>query len=175
MISITGIVCIVCAAMLLISLILPFASMKREYAREFMSEPDYELEDGLTARQVVRISLLEFTRITKYLPVDEEARTIITVAFIILAVLGALALLFAILKKPVGIIIFDILYVIPAIVFSTAFKKGDMVNEDMYRTGMGQVCIYLFAALLLIAAIVLIVFKSQAKKEANKIEEVPVF
>ena len=107
-ITIISIVCIVCAALLLVSLFLPYASMKRDLAKETLAEPKVKLEKNITNHDLVRLSIFEFTRINQLVLGSKNDNSYI-VLFSLLAVFSGLALLFSALKKPAGIIVFDIL------------------------------------------------------------------
>lgn len=162
-ISITSIVCIVCAALLLVSLFLPYASMKHDLAKETLAEPKVEMEKGITNHDLVRISIVRFTRILNLSKFEDKTFNIVLV--VVYAAFAALMLLFSAIKKPAGIIVFDIFFIGVAMLYHFDFASRNLMQSGSYRWGMAHFLIYILAALLFVGAIVMIVFKKQERKE----------
>lgn len=160
---ITSLVCIVCAALLLVSMFLPYASMKREFAKKALAEPKVEMEKGITNHDLVRLSIVRFTRILNLSKNEDKTFNIILV--VVYAAFAALMILFSAEKKPAGIIVFDILFVGVAALFHINFAMRNLMQSGSYRWGIAHYAIYVLAAIIFVGAIIIIIFKKQEKKK----------
>lgn len=103
---------IIGALLLLLMLLLPYASATKDYEERLMKYADemYVEEIGMTNADAVDISLLEFGRMyTEAVRQDLHKEMSIACIVIISIFTGfaVLTLLMTLIKKPIGIIIFD--------------------------------------------------------------------
>lgn len=89
------------------------------------------------------------------------------------AAFSALALLMSILKKPVGILIFDVLAMAVAVLTHVAYASSRPVRNEYYSFGFGDKVIFIAGAALFICAIWLLVVKAKAKKARKHMESQP--
>ncbi len=154
--------------LLLVTLFLPFASSTGEYREYLEKNPDtaYVGDMQMKNSDVVDISLLEFGRIYLSAMGNPITGPLATVCFIMISVFALFALmttLFSILKKPIPLIIFDVLTF--AVFNLIRWDFGDRgVMRSGYNWGMAQYFFYIGAALALAGAIVLLAAKSADKK-----------
>ena len=157
-------------AVVLLSLFLPYASTTKDAREQLNERPDVVIIDdiNLTAGDMKDISLFEFTRIYRVTNSDELG-AIYTVLFAILAVLALLAVVFALLKLPIGIIIVNIISL--GVFFLTKFDFTDrkVIDAETYNWGFGHHLFLLCAIAAIAVAIWMIVVKSSIKKASRPV------
>ena len=146
------------AVLLLLSMLLPYASARDDY-REYLLDHKDEMnieEVDMTNSDAVHISLKEFIRI--YLETAKEGiqreTGIATVTVIaVYGVFALLTLLLAVLKKPVGTVIFDLLAMAAFGVIRFDFKDRRVLPSDLYGWGITNVLVYAAGVLVLVGAV----------------------
>ena len=105
------IIAVVGALMLIITFFLPFASAKGDYREALLKNPDevFLQEADMKSGDAVDISLLEFIKIDAAAGTSQGATLVNMIVIIVYGVFAVLTLLFSILRKPIAIIIFDII------------------------------------------------------------------
>lgn len=159
--------------LLLAMILLPYASAKGDYKEYLKSSPNdyYVSEIKMTNAAAVNISMLEYGRIyaeTARQGVYKEISIICIVLIVLFAFFSLLALLMSLLKKPVGIIIFDFLAL--AIFWLMHFDYADrgVLPTDSYGWGMANYLTYIIGIVVAIGAAWLFVEKRKIKKLKKK-------
>lgn len=158
------IVAMVAALAMASSLFLPYATAKGDM-RE-MSQVAGELING----NLTNPSMFEFSRI--YMDQIGESisaiQTYVTIGLTIaIVVSGLLTLLFAALKKPIAVIVFDALAFLAFLAQNFDFSDRGVVPSDNYNWGAGYYVLFAAAILTLAAAIWMFVVKWQSTKRMS--------
>lgn len=94
----------------------------------------------------------------------EEGEPEFTYVLVIYAVFSALALLLAALKKPIGVMIFDILAMAPAVLTHAVYASNRMVRNGYFAFAIGDRLIFIAGVCLFASAIWLLIAKRKIKK-----------
>lgn len=163
-----ALVAIVGSLLLLITLILPFASASEEHKERLMSYPEsmYSQEANMTNEDAVNISLVEFIKIdfaAIEVGVSEGtaiANMVVIIAFITFA---TLVLLFSILKKPIPALIFDIISFAVLQLIRFDFEDRGVIPSSSYDWGIAQIICYLGIVITAVGAVLLLIAKIKNK------------
>lgn len=167
---------IIGAFLLLITLVLPFASANEDYKERLMSYPDavYSEEADMTNEDAVNISLVEFIKIDSA-AIEAEisegtaiANMVVIIAFIVFA---ALTLLFSILKKPIPLIIFDVISFAVMQLLKFDFEDRGVIPSSSYDWGIAHIICYIGIAVVAVGAILLLIAKIKSKRSAKTSEQ----
>jgi len=155
--------------MLVITLLLPFASANNEREEWLKEHPDsmYVEEIGMTNKESVNISMLEFGRIYKAASEMEEFKLVGIICLVLIsafALFVALTALFAILKKPIAIMIFDALSFAVFCMLKWDFKDRGVIPSSSYDWGIAQYFCYLGVIVAFAGAVMLLTVKIKQKK-----------
>ncbi len=163
------IVALVAAALMVVAYFLPYASATQDYRDALMTMPDYVQSDelGMTNADIADMSLFEYARVYAAAG-DLGARTAFTAVYLPLLVgavaLPVLALLFAVLRKPVPVIVFSVLAVALLQLLNWDFEDRLVVPNSSYDVGIAR-WVYLAAGIAAIAgAVWAIVLRRQARR-----------
>jgi len=162
---------IIGSMLMLLMLLLPYASATEEY-KEWLLEyarEDYAEGAGITNEEAVQISLAEFMKI--YMKVAnqgiyKETSILCTVIIGIFAVFSLLTLLMSIRKKPIGIIVFDILALIVFHIIHFDFEDRGVIANSSYNWGISNYLGYIAGIMVFIGAVWLFIEKTRTKKMA---------
>lgn len=174
-ILIASLISVVSAVVLLVSLFLPYASMKKDLAKDVRSEPAQEtpFSDKLNydSHDLINVSLFKYTRIystySNEFWGDSAHGIFYVVLFALFVTFGALVLLFSALRKPIPVIIFDVFLFIVFLVNNYDYKDRGIIPGDTYEQGIVFTLYFVFTAVVLVSAMVMLVMKIQLKKENN--------
>lgn len=179
------IVAIVGAAMLIVTLFMPFASATEEHEKYLQdSDKMYMEEIDMTNEDAVNISLLEYIRIyatTAELGISGDtviARVVIIDSAIVCVVIIALFIVFAVLtvlfsslKRPIPIIVFDILSFGVFYLIKWDFEDRGALPNRNYDWGIASVFCYIGIVIAFAGAVWLLVMQIKSKKEIKTVEE----
>lgn len=163
------------ALLLLGTLLLPYASAsqeQRDYLNEY-SEKEYVKEVGMTNRDAVDISLVEFLKIYKNAlqqGIHKETSITCIVIIVIFLVLTLLTLLFTLLKKPIASIIFVSLSLGVFRIIHFDFEDRGVIPSSSYDWGMANYVAYIGGVVLIVAAIWMIVEKIRIKHQITAMQ-----
>lgn len=160
------------AILLLVMTLLPYASAKDDYKAYLKGSPNdyYVSEIKMTNASAVNISMLEYGRIyaeTARQGVYREVSIICIVLIALFAFFSLLTLLMSLLKKAIGIILFDFLAL--AIFWLMHFDYADrgVLPTDSYGWGIVNYLTYIIGVAVAIGAVWLFVEKRKRKKLAK--------
>ena len=159
------IVALIGVLILVIGMFLPYITAVGEMGEYIEKNPDrIEIEDlELTAGDLKDIPVISVSQIITgiYGEDDGAIANVIVIAF---CGFVALTALFVILKKPIAVMIFELLsYGVFA--FLSAYMKEDFIDPDKYAWGIGYTIIQAAIAVVLAAAIWMLVKKIVTKRE----------
>ena len=163
------IVALIGVLILVIGIFLPYITAVGEMGEYIEKYPDrIEIKDlELTASDLKDIPVISVSQIITGIYGEDDG----AIANVIVMVFGgflALTALFVILKKPIAVMIFDLLsYGVFA--FLRAYMKEDFIDPDKYAWGIGYAIIQVAVAVVLAAAIWMLVKKIVVKKELKAI------
>ena len=161
-----------CGAILLITaFFLPYAASNSEYGEWLSSHADsmYTEEIGMTNRDAIGISPFEFLRIYIY-STSNYSGDIQTISIICVVVIGLIAgftllcTLFAALRKPIPLIVFDVLTFGVFMLMNFDFEDRGIIQNSNYSWGAAYYLYFIGAVVILVGAVWLLVTKIKAKK-----------
>lgn len=159
------IVALIGVLILVVGLFLPYITAAGEMAEYIENNPDrIEIKDlGLTAGDLKDIPVISVSQIITGIYGEDDG----AIANVIVMIFGgflALTALFVILKKPIAVIIFNLL-TYGVFAFLSAYMKEDFIDSDKYAWGIGYAIIQVAVAVVFVAAIWMLVKKIIAKRE----------
>lgn len=163
------VVALIGVLILVVGMFLPYITAVGEIAEYIEKNPDrIEIKDlELTASDLKDISVISVSQIITGIYGEDDG----AIANVIVMVFGgflALTALFVILKKPIAVIIFDLL-TYGVFSFLSAYMKEDFIDPDKYAWGIGYHIIQVAIAVVFVAAIWMLVKKIIAKRELKAI------
>lgn len=160
-----------CGVILLIAaFFLPYAASNGEYGKWLSDHADgmYAEEIGMTNRDAIGISPFEFLRIYIYGASNYSGDTQ-TISIICVVVIGLIAgfkllcTLFAALRKPIPLIVFDILTFGAFLLMNFDFEDRGIIQNTNYSWGAAYYFYYIGAVVILVGSVWLLVAKIKAK------------
>lgn len=160
---------IIGAISMLLMLLLPYASAIDEHKEWLENNKDemYIEEIDMTKADAINISLLEFGKMyieTAKQDIEKEVSIVCVVVISIFAGMALFTLLMGVFRKPVGIIIFDLLTVGVFKILCYDFEDRGVIPSSSYEWGIVYYLVYVIGVIILIGAIWLFVEKRKAKK-----------
>lgn len=161
------VVTLVSVLIMVVALFLPYMTAAGDMAKYIEEHPDrIEIESlGLTASDLANIPIISMGKIDAGVFGDEDGM----VVNIILMVFGGflvLTALFAILKKPIAVMIFNLLA--GGVFFFFNFLTGRVyIGEDKYAWGIGYYTVMVAVVAVFVGAVWLLVTKMRLKREAQ--------
>ncbi len=168
-----ALITIISSTLMLLVLLLPYASATEEYKEWLLEYADENYMEGtsMTNKGAVHISLVEFMRMYIKMVSDEAYRetSIICVVIIgIFVIFSLLALFMSIKKKPIGIIVFDIFTVIVFRIIRFDFKDRGVIENNSYDWGIASYLGYLIGIVIFIGAVWMFIEKKKAMKSIEE-------
>lgn len=175
---IPSLIALIGALLLVATSLVPFASATEDFEEylEYLDDRDIEYgkELGMTNEEQIDLSLVEYA--VGYARLAEQGRSEGIIYVCVIAVFCLFILLTTLctsLKKPIGIIIFDILSLGMYLLIQWDFDERGVVPGYHYDLGTAQYFCYLGFAVALAGAIYLIVTKHNLKKEFLRSSKAP--
>lgn len=168
---------ILVSLLVVLAFFLPYASAKADYRKILENFPQqiYMQEIGMTNADAMDISLLEFARVYgAFATSSGQIGTVGTIVVVMISLVGLfslLTLIFAALRKPIVILIFNCLTFGAVCLLSWDFQDRGALPSNSYDFGMAYYIYYIGAALILAGAICMLVMKIQEKKQ-KKVSEI---
>lgn len=156
------------SVLLLAMILLPYASAKDDYKEYLKSNPKsyYVSEIQMTNESAVNISMLEYFRMyaeTARQGIHKEISIICIVLISLFAFFSLLTLLMSMLKKSIGMIIFDMLALAVFWLLHFDFADRGVLPTDSYGWGVANYLTYISGIAVLIGAVWLFVEKRKMK------------
>ena len=167
--TIAAVATIVAAVLLVAAFFLPYAAGTQEFrdGLSSMSLNPYSETLGMSNQDLVDISLFEYVRIyssSGELGMREAFSMLYTVLTAAAGVLGVLTLLFALLRKPIPVVVFSVLTVALSLLLNWDFEDRGVIPSPSYDWGVAR-WVYLAAGTAAVAlAIWQIVLRRQSKR-----------
>lgn len=154
---------------LVIGMFLPYVSAVGDLAEYIERAPDTVVLESLnmTASDFANVPVISTNKLITSIYGEDDG----LIANIILWALGgslALTALFVAFKKPIAVIIFDLL-TCGVYAFLSAYMKEDFIDPDKYAWGIGYAIIQVAIAVVFAAAIWMLVKKIIVKRELKAI------
>ena len=159
------IVALIGVLVMIVGMFLPYMTAVGEMEEYIEKNPDrIEIEDfDLTAGDLKDIPIITVSKLITG-AYGEDDGAIATVMVLTFGGFLSLTALFLILKKPIAMIIFDLLCG-GTFVFLNSLMKEDFINPDKYAWGIGYYAIVISIVFVIAGAIWMLVNKIVAKKE----------
>lgn len=159
------IVALIGVLVLVVGMFLPYMTAVGELAEYIEKYPDsIEIEEfAMTASDLKDIPMMSMGRIATSAYSEEEG-ILFNVIVIVFASLSALTALFVILKKPIAVMIFELIAFGSFTVLNMA-TKADFFGADKYAWGIGYYAIVIAFAIVFAGAIWMLLKKIAAKKK----------
>lgn len=150
---------------------LPYASANTEYS-EWLSnyaEGMYAEEIGMTNGDAIGISPLEFLRmyiygVSNYSGNNQMISIICIVIIGLIAIFTLLCTLFAALRKPIPLMVFDILIFVIVLLMKFDFEDRGVISNSRYSWGVANYFYFIGIAITFVGAMWLLITKNKAKK-----------
>ena len=167
-----ALITLVCTIAMLIMIFLPFTSATNKYEKKLMEYEDkmYVEEINMTYKDAVNVSLFEFIRIYAEAinqGVSEDTAIASIVAIGIFLLFAVIMLLLSIFRKPIGIIVLDILTIGAFRLVCFDFEDRGVVPSSSYDWGMSMYLVYIIGVMIFAGAIWLLIAKKKSKKDSN--------
>ncbi len=155
---------------MVVSLFLPYMTAVGDMAEYIEQYPDrVEIEDlELTASDLANIPVIAVSNIITGV-YGEDDGIIANVIVLVFGGLLALTALFVILKKPIAVMIFDLLAG-GVFFFLNFLMKEDFIEADKYAWGIGYYATMIAAAIIFAGAVYLLVEKIKVKKQKKALQ-----
>lgn len=160
--SIPFIVALIGVLVMVAAMFLPYMTAQGKLAEyiELIDSTELEIENISPSPSVISVS-----KVISTIYGEDDGK----IAEIIVLVLGgciALTALFVLFKKPIAIMIFDLL-AFGSFSFLNFAMKEDFIDPDKYAWGIGHTTIQIAIAIVFVTAIWMLVKKIIAKRELN--------
>lgn len=151
------------------AIFMPYSKAIDDFAEKLEDESDavvYE-DPEITAGEIINVSMFEYAKI--YLTAGEDIwgdsyHGIFYASFVALIGLFALlTVLLSLLKKPVGVIVFDILAFIVFLMQNWDYSDRGVVPSSNYDWGTGYYIFFVAAAIVFIGAIWFKISRAKSK------------
>lgn len=157
---------------LFMMLFLPFATATKEYKEYLLESPNamHIEEIGMTNSEAVSLSLFDYVRI--YLEAFEqgyqEEQCMIGIAMIALfALVSLLCVFLSLCKRPVGIIVFNLLAMVLLWLNHFDFEDRGVLPNSRYDWGAANYITYVLGVIILVGAIWLLREKKKEKRQES--------
>lgn len=168
---------VVAAILMLMMVFLPYASANSEYKEILIKDSDamYVREIGMTNSEAINISLLEFVKIyleTAKQDIQKEASIACIVIIVIFTVFALLTVFLSLIKKPIGIIVSDILALIAFKIIHFDFEDRGVIPSSSYNWGITNYLTYIIGIITIIGAVWMFIEKKRIKnwQKMNRIQ-----
>lgn len=159
--------------MMFLLLVLPFTTATDEYAERLDRFVDTEVYKGLslTCADVKNVNLVDYARI--YVAVGENlwkneyAGWIYAGLIAAIGLFSLIAVIKAIRKKPIGIIISTIFTMITVAIFNWDLSARHVVQNENYVWGVAHYCYYIIPVIIIVGSIWLFIKKRQLNKDIS--------
>ena len=162
-------VTVVAAISMLMMVFLPYASANSEYKELLIKDSDAMCvqEIGMTNSEAINISLFEFLKIyseTAKQDIQKEASIACIVIIVIFTVCALLTVFLSLMKKPIGIIVSDILALIAFKIIHFDFEDRGAIPSSSYNWGITNYLTYIIGIIIIIGAVWMFIEKKRKKK-----------
>lgn len=165
------VIALVGTVFMFITIFLPYATAKNEYAEKMNTYPDeivYE-ELNITSKDMINISMVEYAKIYSKLSEQIWGTTAYGIFYVALVALiggfSLLSVLFTVLKKPIAVVIFSLLSFGVFSMQNFDYSDRGVIPSNTYGWGVAYYIFYIAFAMALIGAVWMLVSKIIQKKQ----------
>lgn len=156
--------------LLIVTLFLPFASATEEYREHLQKYSDemYAEEINMTNGNAVNLSLFEYGRMYAAavdLGISKSSAIACLVIIVAYALFVIMTTLFTILKKPIAVLIFNLLSFGVFRLIKWDFDDRGVLPSSRYDWGFAEIVCYIGIAVVVVGAILLLLDKIRAKRQ----------
>ena len=164
------VIALIGSLLLIATLFLPFSSATEEYREHLQkySEEMYAEEINMTNGDAVNLSLFEFGRMYAAAADLGMFKSIAVACLVIIAAFALfviLTALFAVLKKPVAALIFNLLSFGVFRLIKWDFEDRGVLPSSSYDWGFAEFACYIGIAIVVVGTILLLVAKLKSKRQ----------
>lgn len=161
-------VSVVGALLLVAAFFLPYASGNEEYRERIAANPDaMNVESiGMTNADSADVSLLEYMRVYMSEEASGVSELLVVYVFLMAGILvcAAIALLLAVLRRPIGVMVFTVFTLGLTLVLNWDFEDRGVVPSSIYDWGVAKWIYMVAAAVAFAGAVWLLVVKVREKR-----------
>lgn len=166
---------LVASALMVLMLFLPYASATEDYEERLMDNADEYMEEDIefTCEDAVNMSLAEYVRGYSYYAGEGIQEGTAIASIVIIVAFGAfsvLAMVMSLLKKPIAIMVFDVLAMLAFKIINFDFDDRGVIGNKRYDWGVANWLTYVLGVVVLVAATWLFIAKRKLKKQKDSAE-----
>lgn len=167
------------SVLLLVMILLPYASAKDDYKKYLKNNPNdfYVDEIKMTNASAINISMLEYSRIyaeTARQGIYREVSILCIILISLFALFSLLTLIMSFFKKSIGIIIFDFLALVIFWLIHFDFADRGVLPNNSYKWGIANYLTNIVGILVIVGAVWLFVEKRKIKKHRKDQQKIPI-
>lgn len=153
-----------------LTIFLPYGTANKKQEATLKQYPDQVLYEELdiTAKDMIHISMVEYTKIYSHLSEQFWGDTSYGVFYIVLVafigIFSLLSTLFTILKKPIAITIFSLLSFGVFCIHNSDYRQRGVIPSSSYDWGVGYYVFYIAFAIALVGAVWMLISQINQKK-----------
>ena len=155
-------------ATILVSIFLPYASATEEYAKLLKESPNMMQSENVNMKNsdIINVSLVETCKIYYYEDIDNFYKYFVPSAVFSIALFSIINFIFVFKKKPIAIMIFNVLVLGIFNALNWDFKDRNAVAYyHTYHLGISIYIFYFAFATTFIGAILMLINKAKEKKK----------
>ena len=167
------IVAVIGSALMILTIFLPYTSATKEFAERIDSYPEavaYSNTD-IKAGDVKNVSMVQYASMyssnSKEILHQSSVGAIYVVIVVGIGIFSLLSLIFALLKKPIPLIISDVLAFGVFTFLGWDFRDRGLMRSA-YNGGIGYYLFYIGIVMALVGAVLLIMAKKKGKKQLQE-------
>lgn len=164
-------VAIVLAFLMFLTIFMPYASATEEHAERLEKYSDYYAFEELDMKgeDLINISMTEYAKVYSNMSEemfgDSATGALYVVLVVLIAVFSIGVLAFVFFKKPIAVIVFDILAFIVFCIQNWDYKDRGIIPSDNYNWGAAYYIFIICAIAVLVCAVATIVLKKISEKK----------
>ncbi len=159
---------IIGALLMLVMLLLPFASSTDDYKEELNKKPDdvYIEQIDMRNSDAVDISLVEYIKVYSAAieeGIQEETAMVSIGVIVIFLIFAMFTLIMSLLKKPIAIIVFDVLSLLVFSLVRFDFEDRGVIPSRSYDWGITSYLVYIVGVVIMVGAVGMFIEKRKSK------------
>ena len=168
-------IAIVLAFLMFLTIFMPYASATEEHAERLEQYSDYyALEElDMNGEDLINISMAKYAKVYSNMSEDmfgdSATGTLYVVLVVLVAVFSIGVLVFAFFKKPIAVIVFDILAFIVFCIQNWDYKDRGVIPSDNYNWGAAYYIFIICAIFVLACAVPTMILKKISEKNTMEI------
>lgn len=163
----------VIAFLMFLTIFMPYASATLEHAERLEKYSNYySIEElDINGNDLINISMVRYakiySRMSEEMFGDSSTGALYVVLVVLIAIFSICNLIFAIFKKPIAVIVFDVLAFVVFCIQNWDYKDRGVIQSDNYNWGAAYYLFIICAICILVCAIITIILKKLHKNNLD--------